>query len=87
MAGQSHPLIEQGVVSYPGSIQIRINFSQFPSMNGPFFSERRSPRAFACDVRKIRLGVTPCAALPAAGGTQGGESQGYFLWLKGWILR
>jgi hypothetical protein len=39
----------------------RIN--QFPSENGPFSAERRSPRGYFLDVRKVRLVVTPCAAL------------------------
>ncbi len=34
-----------------------------PSINGHFPAERRSPRVFACDVQKVRLGINPYAAL------------------------
>jgi hypothetical protein len=37
--------------------------SEFPSGNGPFSDERRSPRAYFLDVRSVRLVVSPCAAL------------------------
>ncbi len=38
---------------------------QFLSRSGPFSCERRSPRVFACDVRKVRLDAILCGALPA----------------------
>jgi hypothetical protein len=37
--------------------------NQFPSGNGPFSAEPRSPRGYFLDVLKVRLVVTPCAAL------------------------
>jgi hypothetical protein len=35
----------------------------FPSGNGPFSDERRSPRAYFLDVLSVRLVVNPCAVL------------------------
>jgi len=37
--------------------------SEFPSINGPFYDERRSPRVSVCGVRSVRLDENPCAAL------------------------
>jgi hypothetical protein len=42
--------------------QFRIT-SYFPSGNGPFSDELRSPRAYFLDVRSVRLVVNPCAGL------------------------
>jgi hypothetical protein len=38
-------------------------FSLFPSINGPFPDERRSPRVSVCGVLYVRLNENPCAAL------------------------
>ena len=37
--------------------------AEYPSRNGPFPAERRSPRVSGCGVRPARLTVNPCAAL------------------------
>ena len=39
------------------------NINYFPSINGYFPDERRSPRVSALDVLKYASGENPCAAL------------------------
>jgi hypothetical protein len=41
----------------------RCYLRSFPSINGPFSDERRSPRVSVCGVLSVRLNENPCAAL------------------------
>jgi hypothetical protein len=61
-AGDLSPLLLD-VVDFVNMFLFRSVVNLFPSGNGPFSDEQRSPRAYFLDVRAVRLVVNPCAAL------------------------
>ena len=57
------PRVFVSVVDFANTCLSWSGFNSFPSGNGPFSDDLRSPRAYFLDVRSVRLVVNPCAAL------------------------